>query len=58
METLGRQPAHPGTEAPSLVELMRMTRADWDAFSRGSAVRRAGYTLRNLFLAVRAIHSG
>ncbi|HEX9710293.1 MAG TPA: tRNA epoxyqueuosine(34) reductase QueG [Candidatus Thermoplasmatota archaeon] len=36
-------PWHPGTEAPSLVELMRMTREDWDAFSRGSAIRRAGY---------------
>jgi epoxyqueuosine reductase len=35
--------AHPGTEAPSLVQLMRMTREEWDAFSRGSAVRRAGY---------------
>jgi epoxyqueuosine reductase len=34
---------HPGTGAPSLVSLMRMTRADWDAFSRGSAIRRAGY---------------
>jgi epoxyqueuosine reductase len=36
-------PPHPGTSAPSLVELMRMTREDWDAFSRGSAIRRAGY---------------
>jgi len=34
---------HPGTHAPSLLELMRMTREDWDAFSRGSAIRRAGY---------------
>ena len=34
---------HPGTEAPSLVELMRMTREEWDTFSRGSAIRRAGY---------------
>lgn len=37
------EPRHPGTEAPPLVELMRMTRQDWDAFSRGSAIRRAGY---------------
>lgn len=37
------RPPHPGTEAPSLVDLMRMTREDWDAFSRGSAIRRAGY---------------
>ena len=35
---------HPGTEAPSLVDLMRMTPDDWDAFSRGSAIRRAGYS--------------
>ncbi|MEQ9401730.1 MAG: tRNA epoxyqueuosine(34) reductase QueG [Longimicrobiales bacterium] len=34
---------HPGTRAPSLVALMRMTREEWDAFSRGSAIRRAGY---------------
>ena len=33
----------PGTESPPLVELMRMTREEWDAFSRGSAIRRAGY---------------
>ena len=33
----------PGTEAPSLVALMRMTRDEWDAWSRGSAIRRAGY---------------
>jgi epoxyqueuosine reductase len=35
--------AHPGTSAPPLVELMRMTPEAWDAFSRGSAIRRAGY---------------
>jgi epoxyqueuosine reductase len=34
---------HPGTSAPPLVELMRMSRGEWDAFSRGSAIRRAGY---------------
>ena len=33
----------PGTEAPSLVELMRMTREEWDVWTRGSAMRRAGY---------------
>jgi len=33
----------PGTEAPSLVELMRMTRDEWDRWTRGSAIRRAGY---------------
>jgi len=37
------EPSHPGTEAPSLADLMRMTREDWDAFSRGSPIRRAGY---------------
>ena len=33
----------PGTEAPSLLDLMRMTLEDWDLFTRGSAMRRAGY---------------
>jgi epoxyqueuosine reductase len=33
----------PGTEAPSLVELMAMSDAEWDLFTRGSAIRRAGY---------------
>jgi epoxyqueuosine reductase QueG len=32
-----------GTEAPSLVELMRMSYEEWDAWTRGSAIRRAGY---------------
>ena len=41
--TPGRRRVHPGTEAPSLVELMRMTREEWDVFSRGSAIRRSGY---------------
>lgn len=36
-------PVHPGTSAPPLVELMRMSREDWDASSRGSAIGRAGY---------------
>ena len=39
----GSVETHPGTEAPPLAELMRMTRDEWDAFSRGSAIRRAGY---------------
>ncbi len=34
---------HPGTDSPRLVDLMRMTREEWDAFSRGSPIRRAGY---------------
>jgi hypothetical protein len=33
----------PGTESASLVELMRMTREEWDGWTRGSAIRRAGY---------------
>ncbi len=33
----------PPTDAPSLVELMRMTREEWDVWTRGSAIRRAGY---------------
>lgn len=33
----------PGTEAPSLTEVMRMTREEWDVWTRGSAIRRAGY---------------
>lgn len=37
------EPWHPGTRGPSLVDLMGMTRGEWDAFSRGSAIRRAGY---------------
>jgi epoxyqueuosine reductase len=32
----------PTTEAPSLVTLMRMTREEWDEWTRGSAIRRAG----------------
>jgi epoxyqueuosine reductase len=32
-----------GTESPSLVDLMRMTRDEWDRWTRGSAMRRAGY---------------
>lgn len=35
---------HPGTEAPSLVDLLRtaLNEDAWDPFSRGSAIRRAG----------------
>jgi hypothetical protein len=32
----------PGLEAPSLVELMRMSYEEGDAWTRGSAIRRAG----------------
>ena len=33
---------HPGTASPSLIDLMSMDEAGWEAFSRGSALRRAG----------------
>jgi len=54
-ETFGvGNPVHPGTYAPSLVELMRMTREEWDAFSRGGAIRGAGYDgfRRNVAVAI------
>jgi len=37
-------PLHPGTDAPSLVALLEMAldAEAWEAFSRGSAIRRAG----------------
>jgi epoxyqueuosine reductase len=34
---------HPGTETPSLVALMSMDESGWEAFSRGSPLRRAGH---------------
>lgn len=33
----------PGTTLPSLIALMRMTYDEWDEWTRGSAIRRAGY---------------
>ena len=44
----------PGTASPSLVDLMRMTREEWDAWTRGSAIRRAGYAgfKRNVAIAM------
>ncbi len=47
-------PGHPGTDGPPLVELIAMDRATWDSFSRGSAIRRAGYAgfLRNVAVAL------
>jgi len=33
----------PTTDSPPLIELMRMTREEWDLWTRGSAIRRAGY---------------
>ena len=45
---------HPGTKAPSLIDLMSMDEAGWEAFSRGSALRRAGRAgfLRNVAVAL------
>ena len=41
---------HPGTNGPPLTELMSMNDESWEAFSRGSAIRRAGRAgfLRNV----------
>jgi epoxyqueuosine reductase len=33
----------PPTDSPSLIDLVRMTREEWDVWTRGSAIRRAGY---------------
>ena len=40
----GAGAVHPGTDAPSLVDLLEMALDPerWEAFSRGSAIRRAG----------------
>jgi epoxyqueuosine reductase len=47
---------HPGTDSPSLVELLEtaLDEAAWDSFSRGSAIRRAGRDgfARNLSVAL------
>ncbi len=44
----------PTTDGPALVDLMRMTEDEWDAFTRGSAIRRAGYAglRRNVVIAL------
>jgi epoxyqueuosine reductase len=44
----------PGPEAPSLIALMRMTREEWDRWTRGSAIRRAGLAglKRNVAVAI------
>jgi epoxyqueuosine reductase QueG len=45
---------HPGTASPSLIDLMSMGGSGWEAFSRGSAIRRAGRAgfLRNVAVAL------
>jgi epoxyqueuosine reductase len=54
VEGLASDGRHPGTGSPSLIELMAMDEAGWEAFSRGSAVRRAGRAgfLRNIAIAL------
>ncbi len=44
----------PPTDGPALVDLMRMSEDEWDAYTRGSAVRRAGYSglRRNVAIAL------
>jgi epoxyqueuosine reductase len=45
---------HPGTASPSLIALMSLYESGWEAFSRGSAIRRAGHAgfLRNVAVAL------
>jgi epoxyqueuosine reductase len=44
----------PTTDGPALVDLMRMSEDEWDAYTRGSAMRRAGYSglRRNVAIAL------
>lgn len=44
----------PTTDGPALVDLMRMSEGEWDAYTRGSAMRRAGYSglRRNVAIAL------
>ena len=44
----------PTTDGPALVDLMRMSQDEWDAYTRGSAMRRAGYSglRRNVAIAL------
>jgi hypothetical protein len=46
--------AIPTTDGPALVDLMRMSEYEWDAYTRGSAMRRAGYAglRRNVAIAL------
>ncbi|TVR60260.1 MAG: hypothetical protein EA422_14180 [Gemmatimonadales bacterium] len=52
----GQPPVHPGTDGPSLIDLLRTALSEeaWEAFSRGSAIRRAGRAgfARNVLVAV------
>ncbi|MGD2070625.1 MAG: HEAT repeat domain-containing protein [Gemmatimonadota bacterium] len=44
----------PSTDGPALVDLMGMSEDEWDAYTRGSAMRRAGYSglRRNVAIAI------
>jgi epoxyqueuosine reductase QueG len=44
----------PTTDGPALVDLMRMSEDEWDAYTRGSAIWRAGYAglRRNVAIAI------
>ena len=44
----------PTTDGAALVDLMRMSEDEWDAYTRGSAMRRAGYSglRRNVAIAL------
>ena len=44
----------PTTDGPALVDLMRMNEDEWDAYTRGSAMRRTGYSglRRNVAIAL------
>jgi epoxyqueuosine reductase len=50
----GHHEEWPDSDAPSLVELMRLTHEEWDRWTRGSAIRRAGYAgfKRNVVVAL------
>jgi len=51
---IDREQLKPRTEAPSLVDLMRMSYEEWDVWTRGSAIRREGYAgfKRNVAMAI------
>ncbi|MBW3554248.1 MAG: tRNA epoxyqueuosine(34) reductase QueG [Gemmatimonadetes bacterium] len=44
VEALSGSAAHPGTDSPPLIDLLKtaLDEVAWDSFSRGSAIRRAG----------------
>jgi epoxyqueuosine reductase len=43
VEATSQDKWHPGTAAPPLEALLAMDRESWESFSRGTAMRRAGY---------------